>query len=447
MNTDYRLFAWDFSYFSAKVRAYCRYKAFHDAFTFEEVLATQEIIQGYIRPATGSNVVPQVQSADGDWLQDSSEIIDALEDRHPAAPVIPDTPRQRLVAYLVELLADEWMLPWGFWERWHYSRPGAQPSHEAFNAQQWGRIFAPGQNGLARREAARFVFREIMKIDDPDSAESGPFAGLPQLGVTAETEAAWTNSMHRMLTILENHFDRHDYVLGGRPTLADFALMGPLYAHLYKDPVPGFMMRAQYPLICEWIERSNGTTEAGLRSYRETSYRLNDGELEAFCGSTDHGEVLPEDRIPSTLLPLISVFFEEMWPFLKGSIKVLSAYIASGRHPAGTPLPSKSFYSPVEFRELQSQGGALSHEFELGGLRAIRMVSPYQVWMLGRLSDAMSAHFENDAHHAQLTAMLTDFKAGPELLSLPTLIRDCRLHKRFEQLYIGEKEPRGDTAH
>jgi len=161
------------------------------------------------------------------------------------------------------------MLPWGFWERWRYSRPGAQPSHEAFNAQQWGRIFEPGQNGLARREAARFVFRELMKIEDPDSAESGPFAGLPQLGVTAETEAAWTNSMHRMLTILENHFDRHDYVLGGRPTLADFPLMGPLYAHLYKDPAPGFMMRTQYPLICEWIERSNGTTEAGLRSYRD----------------------------------------------------------------------------------------------------------------------------------------------------------------------------------
>jgi len=67
VNTDCRLFTWDFSYFSAKVPAYCRYKAFHYAFSFEEVRATQEIIQGYIHPATGSNVAPQVQSADGDW--------------------------------------------------------------------------------------------------------------------------------------------------------------------------------------------------------------------------------------------------------------------------------------------------------------------------------------------------------------------------------------------
>ena len=50
MKTDYRLFAWDFSYFSAKARAYFRFKEFHGHFTFEEVLATQDIIQGYIIP-------------------------------------------------------------------------------------------------------------------------------------------------------------------------------------------------------------------------------------------------------------------------------------------------------------------------------------------------------------------------------------------------------------
>lgn len=135
MNTDYRLFAWDFSYFSAKIRAYCCFKAFHGAFTYEEVLATQPIIQGYIVPATGSNVVPQMQAADGTWLQDSSEIIDVLEARYPQAPVVPEGARQRLVSYLLELLADEWMLPWSFWERWHYSLATVQPNHEAWNAQ------------------------------------------------------------------------------------------------------------------------------------------------------------------------------------------------------------------------------------------------------------------------------------------------------------------------
>jgi glutathione S-transferase len=436
MKTDYRLFAWDFSYFSAKVRAYCRFKQFHGAFTFEEVLATQEIIQGYLIPATGSNVVPQIEGSNGSWLQDSSEIIDALEARHPLAPIIPEGPCQRLVSYLVELLADEWMLPWGFWERWHYSLDSTRPNHEAFNAQQWGRIFAPGRTGLERREAARSVFREAMKIDDPQSAEFGPFAGLPQLGVTDKTERAWTDSMRRMLSILEAHFDVHDYILGGSPTLPDFALLGPLYPHLYKDPVPGFMMRTEYPLVCEWIERTNGSTEAGFRSYRQTAYELREGALTPACGATDGGEILPDDEIPETLIPLLSVFFEEMWPVLKSSTNVLSTYIAGGKHPADTSLPFKSFYSPAEFRTLQSKGGALSHEFVIGGVRETRMVSPYQIWMLCRLSDAMQEYFEDEIQCALLKDLLAEMDGGLEILDLPRLLTGCRLRKKFEQLFV-----------
>jgi glutathione S-transferase len=35
-----------------------------------------------------------------------------------------------------------------------------------------------------------------------------------------------------VLQLLERHFHRCDYVLGGRPSLADLGLLGPLYAHL-----------------------------------------------------------------------------------------------------------------------------------------------------------------------------------------------------------------------
>jgi glutathione S-transferase len=436
METDYRLFAWDFSYFSAKARAYFRFKEFHGAFTFEEVFAPQDIIQGYLIPATGSNVVPQVEAADGSWLQDTSEIIDVLEARHPDAPVIPTGPRQRLASYLIELLADEWMLPWGFWERWHYSLAGSEPNHEAFNAQQWGRVFARGQTGQQRREAARFVFRELMKIDDPQNAEFGPYAGLAQLGVTGKTEQAWTDSMHNMLTILEAHFDEHDYVLGGRPTLADFALLGPLYPHLYKDPVPGFMMRTQYPLICEWIDRANGSLESGPHSYRQTAYQLEEGALVPSCGATDGGEILPDDEVPASIMPLLAVFFEEMWPVLNSSMTVLTEYIASGQHDSNASLPFKSFYSPAQYRDLQSKGGALSHEFEIGGIRESRMVSAYQVWMLRRLSDAMNF----SATGAELSEFLGSIPGGggAEILELPKRLEGCRIRKQFEQLYVDE---------
>jgi len=438
MPKPYRLFAWNFSYFSGKVRAYMNYKHHTEGLHFEEILATQELIDGLLKPNTGSNVVPQLQTPEGVWVQDSSEIIDHLEQAFPLSPIIPTTPKQQLVSYIIELLADEWMLPWGFWERWHYSLAEVSPNHEAFNAHQWGRIFNCDGSGEERLAAGRFVFKEKMNIDSPEQAKFGPYAGLVQLGVTARTEQAWTQSMRRMLDILEAHFNHHDYVLGAAPSLADFALLGPLYPHLYKDPVPGFMLRSEYPLLSEWIERANGSAEAGYRSYREPRYSLEQGQLVL----QPAGKLLANDEVPDTLLPLVNVFFEEMWPMLKSNSAAVSAYINSDACSPGSPLPHKSFYSPAQFASLQSAQGALTIEFTLAGVTERRMASPYQVWMLQRLQQSLSQPQVDEQWMTELAAFLTQFQGGGELLAMEKLLLLCPIEKRFEQLFVASK-----TAH
>jgi glutathione S-transferase len=435
MRDHYRLFAWSLSYFSAKIRAYLRYKEFHGVLKYEEILATRDLMENYIVPATGAGVVPQVQAPNDDWIQDSSEIIDVLEANHPQAPIIPTGPRQRLVSYLIELLADEWMLPWGFWERWHYSLKDVTPNHEAFNAQQWGILWAPDGTGLERREAARFVFKEIMSIDNPDEAMFGPYSGLVQLGVTEKTQDAWTSSMRNMLGLLETHFDTHDYVLGGSPTLGDFALIGPLYAHLFRDPVPGFMMRTEFPLVCEWIERTNGSDEASARSYKQTYYKLEDGKLVGQPAAGNNGELLADDQIPESLLPFLSVFFDEMWPALKMNTKTVTDYLESATVDKAAPLPGKSFYAPPEFSEQQSKGGSLNYEFEIGGVRESKMASPYQVWMVQRLNSAMASAVCDEQQKAVLVDFLAGFKDGTDLLDLDQYLKGCRVRKQFEQIY------------
>ena len=87
----YRLFSWEHSYFSGKVRAYLRFKQSQGALGpgFEDILATPELITGLLTPRSGSGAVPQLETPDGDWIQDSSEIIDVCEARHPEAPVVP----------------------------------------------------------------------------------------------------------------------------------------------------------------------------------------------------------------------------------------------------------------------------------------------------------------------------------------------------------------------
>ena len=83
----YRLFSWEHSYFSGKARAYLRYKAEAGALAFEDVLATPELMQKLLLPATGTSVVPQLLAPGGRFVQDSSEIVDFCEHAHPAPPV------------------------------------------------------------------------------------------------------------------------------------------------------------------------------------------------------------------------------------------------------------------------------------------------------------------------------------------------------------------------
>jgi glutathione S-transferase len=429
----YRLYSWEHSYFSGKARAYLRYKQRMGGLEpgFEDILATPELAMGLLTPKSGSGAVPQLEAPDGTWVQDSSEIIDFIDERHPTPAVLPDPttrPRQAVIAYLIELLADEWLVVPGFWERWYFSEDGRSPSHRGFNEQQWGAVFAAGQPGDTRRASGAGLFEAMFGISHSRVDPMGVYAGLVHLGVTEKTEAAWQASQHRALGILESHFAAHDYVLGGRPSLADFGLMGPLYAHLYRDAVSGFALRTHFPITCEWVERTNGEGALNARTYDQKLYSLGpDGELVGRPANGDGADWLPDDAVPETLRPLVGFFEDEMWPVLVSAMETLTAFIASDAHVRGGELPGKTFFADPSFGDLQVGDGPLTHEFTLGGVTGRRMVVPYQMWMLGRLEEVVA-------------------KAGPEaveevapvLLELSDRLAGCRVVKRDARLFSAD---------
>jgi glutathione S-transferase len=437
----YRLFSWEHSYFSGKVRSYLRYKAHFDGLGpgFEDILATQDIIQRVLMPHTGDNAVPQICTPDGTWLQDSSGIIDFIEDAHPEPRVTPSaaqTPAQCLAAYLIELLADEWMVVYGFWERWHYSLDGSEPNHEHFNAQQWGPAFAPDGTGAQRLAAARWVFENIFSIKDPKAATIGPLHGLVQLGVTEETAPAWEQSTLHILQMLDTHFDTHDFVLGGLPSLADFGLMAPLYAHLFRDAVPGFTMQTSFPLVAEWVERTNGTNALNARSYNQLRYDVSaDGSLVGKPATSHGGAWLPDDEVPDSLLPVLQVFFDEMWPVLKTSMQTLTRYLKSDSHSDAVELPGKTFGAGPGFQELQTGSGPLTHEFELRGVRGRRMVLPYQIWMLQRLADVLHDCAGDANGKGRIDALLNRVNGGMELWELDDRLSGCRVRREHNRIF------------
>ena len=442
----YRLFSWEHSYFSGKVRGYLRYKANAGALAYEDVLATPELLQGLLVPATGTSAVPQLQTPDGRFVQDSSEIIDFCERAHPEPPVIPaaaDAPRQRLACFLLELLADEWMVVYAFWERWHFGRDGAEPTHAAFNEQQWGAVVAPGADGDVRRRAGRQLFEAAFGIHEPEKEPRGVYAGLVALGATEPTAAAWLASNDRLLARLEAHFSKHDFVLGGLPSLADFALLGPLYAHLYRDPVSGFALRTRFPLVAEWVERTNHTGYLNARSYGQNLYSLGPkGELVGRPATRDAGEWLAGDAIPPTLLPVLAVFFEEMWPMLEASMAALRAYLASGRHAPGAELPGKTFTTTPGFEALQTGDGPLTHEFTIGGVRARRMVTAIHVWMLQRIAAELRACSATPEGRGAIESLLASLPNGRALLGLEAQLEGCRVRKAGGRISPAQPETR-----
>ena len=79
----------------------------------------------------------------------------------------------------------------------------------------------------------------------PASARASRFAGsLPFIGVTPDTQAGVEASYEALLTDLDAHFAQFDFLFGSRPSIGDYGLIGPLYAHQYRDPASGALMEA-----------------------------------------------------------------------------------------------------------------------------------------------------------------------------------------------------------
>jgi len=75
------------------------------------------------------------------------------------------------------------------------------------------------------------------------------------LGITEETRGCIEHSYEAFLDEFSAHLQQHKFLLGGRPCLADFAFYGPLYAHLYRDPASGEVMKSRAPKVVKWVER------------------------------------------------------------------------------------------------------------------------------------------------------------------------------------------------
>jgi glutathione S-transferase len=316
----YRFYASECSYFSAKVRPALRYKRI----PYVELLATPEAYRNVIRPRTGLGFIPVVVTAEDETLQDTSDILDALEQRFPEPSLYPREAVLRLLTYLFELYADEFLVLPALHYRWSFpdSAAKARADFAATN----------GNVEMANAFADRI---------------SG---AMPFVGVVPASIPAIEAHTRELLDRLSAHLARHPYILGGRPSLADCALMGPLYAHLYLDAVPGRLLREAAPRVCHWIQRMN-------------------------CPDPDAGGewAAPADLTP-TVAPLLALIGTDAIPLLLDNVRAFDAWAAT--RPPDVVEPPR---------------GVGGHTTSLRGAVFNRLTSSYTLWMVQRPLDAYAS--------------------------------------------------------
>lgn len=322
----YRLLGAPVSYYTAKARAFLLQKRL----PFTDVLATRAVFREEILPRVGWPVIPVMITPADETVQDTSDMVDLLEIRHPDPPLVPRTPLRRFAALLFELYADEWIKVPALHYRWNHDRD--------FAVMEFGRNNDPDRSPEEQRKIGEKI--------------AAPFAAwLPPLGVSVTTIAAIEADYLALLAAFEEHFAIHPFLFGATPTLADCALFGPFHAHLYRDPNSGVVMRRHAPRVVAWLDR-----------------------LQA---PADIPNTPEPDVLPVSLLPVWQLLSRDYVPILTAQVAALQDWLAS-RDDAEIPRTLGSH--DVEFGRGQPWA-----------VRAPRALFTYDQWMLQRALDAYAA--------------------------------------------------------
>lgn len=311
------------SLYTGKVRSYLR----KQGIGYRERPPSDPHFAQVVVPRIGRGIIPVVELADGSVVQDTVDIIDHFERAGVRYSAYPKTPRQLAVAHLFELYSVLGLTRHAMHYRWSYLDRQKAFLQDAF-----------GVGGNAERTAS--VMARMNSY-------------LPMLGVSDETIPAIEESYRQLLQGLDAHFTQHPYLVGTQPSIGDYSLFGPLFAHLGRDPVPLAIMQRDAPKVHRWVERMHAP----------------DLDLVEYNLEGEHG-FAAGDEIPASLSPVLDQIAVELLPGLTDRLKFLRAYVASGAAKPGQPVTSKPHQRIVgevetSFRGIPYTGGVQPYTFLL----------------------------------------------------------------------------------
>lgn len=273
MADPYRIIGAEMSPYSVKVRAYFRYKNIPHIWLprFQHGDEFQKFAK--------LPIIPLVVSPDGQGMQDSTPIIEAMEARFPEPSIHPGDPTLKFLSALIEEYGDEWGNKLMFHHRWHALPDQMATSHVL------ARDMAPnGDRAAIDAVAEKVRERMVSRVHFVGSSEEN----APLISAYLDT----------LLEILEPHLEGREYILGDRPAFADFGLAPQVY-EMALDPTAGAIIRARTPNVLAWV-------------YRMTSPR-REGAFDSW------------DNLKETLTPLLRNAGAYFLPWSKANAQALMA--------------------------------------------------------------------------------------------------------------------------
>jgi glutathione S-transferase len=247
-DTTYEIYGALGSPYSLKMRAVMRYRRLPHLWSAIGLNAA-------VRAKVKVPVIPVIRFGDDDWRNDSTPMIQALEELHPRRRLIPDDPADAFLARLIEDMADEWGTKLMFHYRW---APVEDQLPNAFTLAQQALL---GQPRERIEQQARFLCeRQVSR--------------MPLVGCTPQNAPLIEESARRVLSLIDANVPEGLWLFGARPSLADFGWYGQL-SQLARDPTPRRLMRADFPAAFTWVETLDDASGLEAGAWRDPRAALS----------------------------------------------------------------------------------------------------------------------------------------------------------------------------
>ncbi len=334
MKHQYKYYGWQASYFAGKIRGYLNYKGVD--YTEKNISLFDMLVK--IPKHTGRVAMPAVETKQGEWFCDTPLIMEELESRHPSPAVKADGPVQNFVAELFQNWVDDVWMPVALHSRWSFDE-----NYDTENREEGGKNLLPFAPRFIRNAVSDKVFKGKMQ------------STLPRMGVIPENFELLETWVCHLLDVFETHFSQHGYLLGERPTVADFGLLGPMFGHLNRDPWPKREWLDPRPNLQRWVEKMAR-------------------------GDRAPGDLLTNDEIPATLMPVIDIIFSEYSPAMEATAAEISKIVESKQLKSGDELPRTTARIDMPMMGGQYKRGSFT----------------YSVWRMQRLQNKVTAYSAED---------------------------------------------------